>query len=304
MTQYKIHHKTEYIYSSRVSYSHHLARLSPYSGGNQKVLSHWLDIKPNAENVSYYYDYYQNQAAYFSLISPHDRLEIHSYSEVEVHSRNTPQLDLSTPWETVVHRLTSPLNETDTLASEFKFASKNCPISAEIAEYAKKSFTPGENILKAALNFNKQIHEEFTFDPKATNVTTSVHETFKQKKGVCQDYAHFQISALRSLGLAAKYVSGYLRTDPPPGKPRLVGADASHAWVSLYIPEFGWVEYDSTNNVIPSDNHIIIAYGRDYDDICPIRGVVYGGGSQKLNVGVTVTPMNEFSSSSQKQQQM
>ena len=152
------------------------------------------------------------------------------------------------------------------------------------------TFSTNRPILAGAVELTSRIHSDFAYDTQATTVTTSTEEAFGIRRGVCQDFAHLQISCLRSLGLPARYVSGYIRTDPPPGQPRLIGADASHAWIGIFVPQLGWTDFDATNNVIPSTNHIRVAHGRDYNDICPIRGTVYGGGAQTLEIGVTVTP--------------
>ena len=291
---YSLHHQTVYNYSGSVSYSQHLAHLCPLNTNRQRLISYNLDISPSPKDYNTDLDYFQNQTEYFALVNPHNKLEINAYSEVEVLPNQMPLNSSSPHWESVRDALANPLTPQDLSSSEFIYPSKHCPHFPEITQFALRAFTPGAEILDAALRLNSMIHEEFKFDPKATTVTTSVRDVFQQKAGVCQDFAHLQITALRSIGLAARYISGYIRTSPPPGKPRLIGADASHAWISLYVPNVGWVEYDSTNNIIPNLDHITVAYGRDYDDICPIRGVVYGGGTQTLNVGVTLTPKKEI----------
>ena len=280
--RYSLHHRTTYQYSDRVSYSQHLAHLCPLETPRQQVHSYRLEISPKPESHKIHTDYFQNKAEYFSLTTPHNTLEIQAFSEVNILPQTSPTLTQSPNWESVAEQLKTPYTQSDIQAAEYCFPSRHCPQFDAVQIFARRAFTPGAKILDAALAFNTLIHKEFNFDPKATNVTTSVHEVFQKKAGVCQDFAHFQITALRSLGLAARYVSGYIRTNPPPGKPRLIGADASHAWIALYVPGAGWMEYDATNNIMPSTNHITVAYGRDYDDICPIRGIVYGGGKTRL----------------------
>ena len=290
--RYSLHHFTKYFYSGRVSYSQHLSHLRPLDTTKQKVNSYRLEVSPKANSHQVYTDYFGNFEDYFSLTSPHDVLTVDSYAEIEINPATFPTLDLSPPWEEVRDQMVAPISQEAILASEYCYSSKHCPQMDDLAQFAQKAFTPGKHILHAAKELNELIHNEFSFDAKATTVSTSVEDVFRKRAGVCQDFAHLQISALRSIGLAARYVSGYIRTEPPKGGSRLIGADASHAWIALYIPHLGWIEYDSTNNVSPTTDHITVAYGRDYDDICPIRGIVYGGGSQTLEVGVTLTPLN------------
>lgn len=288
--QYSIHHRTVYRYEDNVSYSHHLARLTPLETPGQNHLSSRITVNPAPDILTSHRDYFGNSTAFFSVTSPHRELTIDSHCRVVVSDLPAPSLDLSPPWETVrdqLHASTLPL---DLAASEFTYASPLCPVRDELAGYARKSFAPGTPVLEATTDLTQRIHRDFAFDNSATLVSTPVMETFEKRAGVCQDFAHLQIACLRSLGLPARYVSGYLRTDPPPGKPRLVGADASHAWIGIYVPQLGWTDFDATNNVIPGTAHIRVAHGRDYHDICPIRGTVYGGGAQTLEIGVTVTP--------------
>lgn len=288
---YRIHHRTVYRYEEKVSYSHHLARLTPLETPFQNRIDSRIQVDPAPDIVTSHRDGYGNPTTFFSLAFPHEQLAIDSHSEVILTERPDPLLDLSPAWETVRDSLPVSTAPADLAAAEFAFASPLCPVNAELARYARQSFPPGCPILEATTDLTHRIHAEFNFDNSATTVTTPVMDVFRKRAGVCQDFAHLQIACLRSLGLAARYVSGYLRTDPPPGKPRLIGADASHAWISVFVPELGWTDFDATNDVIPTLNHIRIAYGRDYHDICPIRGTVYGGGSQRLEIGVTVTPL-------------
>lgn len=290
--RYHVHHRTAYRYEDKVSYSHHLARLTPLETPTQNRISSRIVVTPAPDILTAHRDYYDNETSFFSLASPHKELVIDSHSEVIITDRPGPTLDLSPAWEIVRDQVRRSTLPSDLAAAEFGFASPLCPILPELKEYTLVSFRPGTPILQATTDLTRRIHEDFSFDSSATTVTTPVSEIFAKKAGVCQDFAHLQISCLRSLGLPARYVSGYIRTDPPPGQPRLIGADASHAWVGLYVPQLGWTDFDATNNVIPSTNHIRIAHGRDYHDICPIRGTVYGGGSQTLEIGVTVTPVD------------
>ena len=176
-------------------------------------------------------------------------------------------------------------------ASQFVFDSPYIPTGDRFAAYAAPSFPPGRPVFEAVLELTSRIHAEFCYDPTATTIATPIKEVLEQKHGVCQDFAHLQIGCLRSLGLAARYVSGYLVNLPPPGKPRLVGAEASHAWISFFCPGFGWIDLDPTNNQVPSDRHIVLAWGRDYDDVSPLKGVILGGGNHTVKVTVEITPM-------------
>lgn len=285
---YRIHHRTVYRYEHNVSYSHHLARLTPLETFHQRQGSARLVVNPAPDVLASHRDYFGNTTTFFSITSPHRTLTIDNHAEVTLERQPEPVLDLSPPWETVRDHMKSTRQREDLAAVEFCFPSALVPTHPILADYARRSFRPGRPILEAASALTSRIHRDFAFDASATTVSTPVLETFKQRAGVCQDFAHLQISCLRSLGLPAYYASGYLRTDPPPGKPRLIGADASHAWIGIYVPELGWTEFDATNDVLPGPNHIRIALGRDYHDICPIRGTVYGGGTQVLEIGVTV----------------
>jgi transglutaminase-like putative cysteine protease len=287
--RYQIHHQTTYEYASKVSYSHHLARLRPSASERQLDGPFRLEVTPQPDTLSHYRDYFGNATSYFSLITPHRKLTIDSYSDVTVKPSQELALDLSMPWEKVRDILRTSTLPKDLAAAEFTFPSAQCPVKAELADYARPSFRAGTPILEATKDLTARIHHDFEFNPKVTTVATPVSEILEKRAGVCQDFSHLQISCLRSLGLAARYISGYLRTLPPPGKERLIGADASHAWVSVYTPQIGWIGFDATNNVLPGKNHIRVAHGRDYRDVSPVRGTVFGGGTQTLKIGVTVS---------------
>jgi transglutaminase-like putative cysteine protease len=291
--RYQIHHQTIYEYSSKVSYSHHLARLRPSVTERQIDGSFRLEVTPEPETMSHYRDYFGNATSYFSLVTPHRNLTIDSYCDVTVTPIEELALDLSMPWEKVRDILRSSKLPRDISAAEFSFPSAQCPVMAELADYARPSFKDGVPILEATKDLTSRIFNDFEFNAKATTVATPVSEVLEKRAGVCQDFSHLQISCLRSLGLAARYVSGYLRTLPPPGKERLIGADASHAWISVYAPQIGWIGFDATNNVLPGKDHIRIAHGRDFRDVSPVRGTVFGGGTQTLKIGVTVSEVGE-----------
>jgi transglutaminase-like putative cysteine protease len=289
---YSIHHRTAYHYEDKVSYSHLLAHLTPLDTATQNYISSHLVVSPSPDILNFHLDSIQNNTAFFSVTHPHRDLIIDSHAKVIISERLSPSLDLSPPWEAVRDQLRSSLLSSDLAAVEFSFPSPLGPIHPALAEYARKSFRPGAPILGAAFDLTHRIHRDFRFDNTATTVSTPVIETFEKRAGVCQDFAHLQIACLRSLGLSARYVSGYLRTDAPPGKPRLIGADASHAWVSVYCPVNGWVDLDPTNDVIAGLRHVTVAWGRDYGDVTPLRGVLLGGSEHQLRVGVSVVPLD------------
>jgi transglutaminase-like putative cysteine protease len=297
---YEITHQTTYDYREEVSVSHHLLRLTPRHYSKQYCLSHKLAIVPELGTVSVHRDYFGNPTHFLGLDTPHRQLVIKSRSRVAVSPAFIPE-PLETPaWETVRARCRDDHSGLALEAHEFTYASPLVPNAEEFADYARASFTPARPILDAATDLTRRIQEDFTFDPAATTVTTPVAEVFKKRRGVCQDFAHFQIASLRSLGLPARYVSGYLETDPPPGQPKLRGVDASHAWVGFFCPGIGWLDVDATNNCLPSLRHITIGWGRDYSDVSPVRGVLVGGRKQTLRVSVDVNALGPWASHMEK----
>ncbi len=289
--RYRINHTTKYSYDEPVAVGHNLVHLSPRSTGRQRLGSHRLIIVPEPTDISRRVDAFGNRMDYFSIEEAHWGLSLSATSEVTVEPPD-PDLGEGQPWEQVRSQLpTDQEPEHWVPPYQFAFASILVPTTRELADYAAISFMPGRPIISALRELTTRIHADFRYDPRATTVTTPVLEAFQQRAGVCQDFAQVQIACLRSLGLAARYVSGYLRTTPPPGKPRLVGADASHAWVSLYCGSDGWVDADPTNDTLPGEDHVSIAFGRDYSDICPIQGVYVGGGNHSMSVTVDVAPL-------------
>jgi transglutaminase-like putative cysteine protease len=237
-------------------------------------------------------DYFGNGLCIFTVQEPHKELLVEAHSEVAIEDAAPilPAEDL--PWELVASSLPEDHSPAGLDAYQFVFESQRIRTGSQFAEYALQSFTPGRPISQALLDLTARIHNEFRFDPKVTNVRTPPEEVFRKRHGVCQDFAQVQIACLRSLNLAARYVSGYLRTYPRPGKPRLVGADASHAWVSAYSPLSGWIDVDPTNNVVPSTDHVTLAWGRDFSDVSPLHGLVIGGAGHTLKVGVDMAPLD------------
>jgi transglutaminase-like putative cysteine protease len=239
-------------------------------------------------------DFFGNQLTFFTVQEPHEKLVVEARSFVTIHQKAEPWPARSLPWEEVARLLPHDYSVAGLEAYQFVFESPRIRASEEFASYALQSFTPGRPFAEALLDLTARINSDFRFDSKATNVRTPPEEVFRERRGVCQDFAHFEIACLRSLNLAARYVSGYLRTYPRPGRSRLVGADASHAWVSVYYPYSGWLDIDPTNNVVPSEDHVTLAWGRDYGDVSPLRGLILGGREHTLKVGVDMKPLDSL----------
>ncbi len=292
---YEITHTTAYTYSSRVLLSHHLLHLTPREGERQERVSHELITEPAAAVAASHEDAFGNVTGFLSIEIPHDRLVITSRSRVKVAPACIPDPDETPPWESARAWFNADPGALSLHAREFLHASPRVPVTAECAEYAAPSFAPGRPLLRAVSDLTRRIHEEFIYDSTATTVATPVEEVFRNRRGVCQDFAHFAIACLRALGLPARYVSGYVETDPPPGQPRLRGVDASHAWFSVPVPGTGWIDIDPTNNCMPSLRHVTLAWGRDYSDVAPVRGVLTGGGAQQLSVAVDVIALGPSS---------
>jgi transglutaminase-like putative cysteine protease len=289
---YTVEHTTQYAYASPVTTSQHVAYLQPRELPTQRVLEHTLRIDPTPSSFVRRVDNLGNAAAQFTLLTPHDSLIVSSHSRVEVSPRREP-LDpaQSPPWDGVRDALVFRRGTSPSEASQYLWPSPYVTVAPELDAFARASFRPDRPLLEAAIDLMHRIHDGFRFDPSATTITTPVTRVLEDRHGVCQDFAHLQISCLRSLGLPARYVSGYLLTDPPPGQPRLIGADASHAWLSVHCPRHGWVDLDPTNALVPELRHITLAWGRDYGDVSPLRGVILGGAEHTLTVGVSVVPI-------------
>ena len=285
-------HETQYRYSSPVALSQQLLHLSPRVLPWQRCEQHEISVEPTTNEMTQREDYFGNRTASLVIALPHEALTVRAASSVILEPRARAALAApKVSWEAVRARLnalnTPPLAE----PAEFLFDSPHIERSRELADYAVKSFTARRAMLESASDLARRIHRDFKFDRTATSVSTPLKQVLKQKSGVCQDFAHLMIGCLRSIGLAARYVSGYILTAPPPGRPRLIGADASHAWASIYCGErAGWVDIDPTNNCIVDDAHVTLGWGRDFADVTPMRGVILGGGAQTLSVRVTVSP--------------
>jgi transglutaminase-like putative cysteine protease len=286
--KFHIKHLTRYIYADPVSLCHNIAHLKPRKLPNQKVLSAQLRIDPWPAVSSEHRDFFGNRVNYLCVQQSHRSLEIEIDSEVEVTAPVLPEFATSPPWEEVVSTLQESRGEESLDARLFSLPSPYVQPEPGAQELALGSFTPGRPILEAAADLMGRIYREFEFDPHFTTVATPVADVLTHRKGVCQDFAHLGLACLRGLGLAARYVSGYLETLPPPGQPKLQGADASHAWLSIFVPGTGWVDFDPTNDQVPTEQHITTALGRDFHDVTPVRGVFYGGGEHDLVVEVDV----------------
>ncbi|WP_241015078.1 transglutaminase family protein [Burkholderia sp. Ac-20379] len=306
----RVTHDTRYRYAARVESAQHQARLRPLDLPRQQLIDFALAIEPLPEGVGVEIDAFGNQRTSFALNQPHEELFVRSRSVVRVTppklsagKRGEPPVSIAapapgtaTPWEAVRERLTYRAGHPYDAASEFVFPSQHVACHPDLAAYAARSFTAGRPLVQAAWDLMRRIHAEFAYTPNSTDVNTTALAALALRKGVCQDFAHVMIGAMRSLGLAARYVSGYLLTQPPPGQPRLIGADASHAWVEVYDPAWpedgGWLQLDPTNDRAPGNDYVMLSVGRDYADVTPLRGVIRGGGAdQVLTVGVTVEPI-------------
>jgi transglutaminase-like putative cysteine protease len=289
---YRIEHETRYRHEGRASTSQHVAYLRPRDLPTQRVLAHELIVEPAPANRAQRTDAFGNTAEHFTIATPYQMMCATGRSMVEVFcSEEAIDPQASDPWEEVRDRLLYRRGAPYEDAAQFSYASPYAATAPELMQFADDSFRPGRPLVAAAVDLMHRIHREFIFDAEATTITTPATRVLQERHGVCQDFAHLQIASMRSLGLPARYVSGYLLTDPPPGQPRLVGADASHAWLAVWCPRRGWVALDPTNGLLPSLRHVILAWGRDYGDVSPLRGVVLGGQDHTLHVAVSVTPM-------------
>ncbi len=284
----RVIHRTRYQYSDVVTTSHHEARLAPRDSEGQRTLAHELVITPEPETRRRRFDYFGNRTVHFSLAEPHQALEVQASSLVEVQPVRPIHLAASPAWEGVRDRLRADRRRDALDAYAMCFESTHVQIDPSVLAYALPSFEKGRPVLEATCDLMGRIHRDFVYDPNATDVATPLSTLLENRRGVCQDFAHLAVGCMRAMGLAARYVSGYLLTRPPPGRAKLIGADASHAWFGTFVPEFGWVDFDPTNNLIPSSEHVTLAFGRDFADVTPIRGVILGGGQHELSVAVDV----------------
>ena len=287
----RVVHETTYRYAPRVDVAYHLACLVPQSGHAQRVEHAELSIEPEPAQQTTSHDAFGNLRTWFALFAPHDVLRVRACSYVHV----TPRFDdldaeQSVRWDQVRRALRYRAKAPFWPATDFLYASPFVPILDALRDYAAPSFAPGQRLIAGALDLMRRIHADFEYKPASTLISMPLAEVFALRKGVCQDFAHVMIGCLRALGLPAAYVSGYLLTRPPPGAPRLLGADASHAWVSVWCPQMGWVDLDPTNDVVIGPAHVTLAVGRDFGDVTPLRGVIRGGAEHTMRVAVSVVP--------------
>lgn len=289
--KYRVRHITEYTYGAPVSLCYNMAHLLPRDTRNQRCINQKVQINPPPVYQSSNEDYFGNQTFYFSIEEAHKKLVIDVSTDFEIMASHVQQEHLNHTMTCGELRqlLAQPNTPELRMAKEYLLDSPQIQSSNDLKDYALSTFADNAPLLQATLAFTHKIFTEFTFDPNTTTVATPLEQVLKQRSGVCQDFAHLAIGCLRSVGIPARYMSGYLETLPPPGQEKLVGADASHAWFSIFIPDLGWVEFDPTNDLMPSEQHIVTAWGRDYSDVTPLQGVIFeGGGYQELSVSVDV----------------
>ncbi|WP_454256275.1 transglutaminase family protein [Pseudomonas sp. Marseille-Q8238] len=293
---YQILHDTHYRYSAPVSLAQQLAHLWPRECAWQRCSERHLNVSPQPTCRTDSLDVFGNPLTRLVFERPHDELRVSARLRVEVLARAPLDLGDSPAWEAASAALSysgQPLDQKVIEAMRYRFESPYVRLKHAFVAFAADCFAPGRPLLLAVRALMQKIFDEFTFDAEATQVATPLLQVLEARRGVCQDFAHLMLACLRSRGLAARYVSGYLLTQPPPGQPRLIGADASHAWVAVFCPGLGWVDFDPTNNLLPALEHITLGWGRDFSDVSPLRGVILGGGSHDPEVKVTVLPLGE-----------
>ena len=290
--RYHVVHETCYAYQSTVTLSQQYLHLSPRTLPYQQTESHHIWIDPCEEDGVNGVDFFGNNTRHIAITTPHKTLLVHAESTVTLTPRNNmAQIKGTLPWEYLRDRMLRDRHPATQEACRYLYASPHVSCSPDLEKYARTSYTAGRPQLDAALDLTHRIFDDFEFDDKATDISTPLEDVLKGRRGVCQDFAQLMIGCLRSIGLPALYVSGYILTHPPEGQPRMIGADASHAWVSVFCPGLGWIDFDPTNRCLVQNEHITLGLGRDFSDVTPMRGIVLGGGEQELEVKVTVTPL-------------
>jgi transglutaminase-like putative cysteine protease len=290
MTAYTVRHRTTYTYESAVSYSRLVAHLVPRATSRQQTFVAHVTVEPTPMRRFERPDFFGNAVSWFIIDETHDSLNIVAESRVTIASIPAYAPDASLPWEDVRSSFEPPVDANTFDVVQYTFDTPLTEADQQAVAYARRSFAHGRRLFDCVLELNARINADFTFDKKATDTRTTVKEAFKLRAGVCQDLAHVGIACTRAMGLAARYVSGYLLTQPPAGRERLIGADASHAWFAVWIPPFGWVDFDPTNNMLPSNEHITVAWGREYGDVAPVYGIITGGSEHEVDVAVDVIP--------------
>lgn len=280
--KFRIKHITEYIYGDDVSHCYNVAHMVPRTTRRQSCLHSQVNVNPDTSYGSKREDYFGNIAYHFEIQRPHKKLIITSTSEVNTGEQFAPELDFGVSCSNARQMLSQSQDANIFLAREFMLDSSMAKSMAALQDYAQSSFSDDRPLLSCVRDLTHRIFTDFTYCPESTTIATPIEEVLANKKGVCQDFAHLQIACLRAMGFPAKYVSGYIETTPAPGEEKLVGTDASHAWISVYSPSEGWFEFDPTNDCLAGEQHIITAWGRDYFDVTPLRGVIFGGGETPL----------------------
>jgi transglutaminase-like putative cysteine protease len=287
--EYQITHITEYEYFQPIAICHNIAKLLVRNTSDQRSIKTNINISPQPDRISEYIDFFGNKVLYFAIQQEHKKLTVSIQSIIEKNISNPIQANLYSDlaWNQIPSQLLD-LTPEHIEALQFIAETDFTKTSTEIHDYALKSFSNDKSFFEASKDLMQRIYNDFEFKPGATNVSTPLIEVMKERKGVCQDFAHLAIACVRSVGLPARYVSGYIETEAPAGKEKLFGVDASHAWFSIYIPNTGWIDFDPTNNIIPGQQHITIGWGRDYSDITPLKGIILSSGKHKLSVSVDV----------------
>ncbi|MEW5685373.1 MAG: transglutaminase family protein [Pseudomonadota bacterium] len=289
--RYRLRHRTTYAYENEVGFARCALRLTPRASASQTVLESAITVAPAPSIETEQTGAFGARVLTVTVDTPHTALVIEATAHIDVHTPPAGDPDASPPWETIRAAALQSADLTTEGPAAFLFAAARTPIVPEITAYARESFPPGRPIVAGCADLNRRIHADFRYDPSATDVSTPVAQAFAARHGVCQDFAQIMICGLRGLGLPAAYVSGYLRTIPPPGQPRLEGADATHAWVAVWCGEIlRWIGFDPTNAILAGDDHLTLAIGRDYADVAPIDGVILASGNQSLKVEVDVIP--------------
>lgn len=292
---YNVRHRTTYSYAAEVGFARCVLRLTPATSRDQTVLSSGLRITPACDFRTDRTGPFGEMVTTVTVPTPHRKLLIEATARVDVHASPIDEFQNSPPWENVGEKALKSADLSPDSPAVYLYPTPRTKLVDAITGYARASFAPGRPILAAAADLMRHIHGDFTFDASATEVSTAAAEAFEARRGVCQDFAHVMITGLKGLGLPAAYVSGYLRTIPPSGKPRLEGADATHAWVAVWCgDQLGWIGFDPTNAVLVQNDHIVLARGRDYSDVAPIDGIILAPGHQTLEVGVDVVPEPEL----------
>lgn len=293
MTHYVVRHETRYVYAAPVDLGFHVLRLTPRTTDRQTLRAHRLAIEPEPTRLDCFTDHFGNETHYVSIEHTHDHLAATVEAEVTIADSNSPREETSPAWEHIRETMRNDGLPAAPAVAEFVHASPLAETSEEAKAYAASSFPAGLPIAEGLRDLTARIHRDFSYTPNQTDVSTRVSEVLGARRGVCQDFAHVMIAGLRGLGLPCRYVSGYIRSRPREnaGTEPLIGAEASHAWVSAWCGEgWGWMEVDPTNDLVVTDQHVVVAYGRDFSDVSPLRGVILGGGSHELHVAVNVSP--------------